>query len=139
MAGANFAYTVPSDDDGILYAREVEGMDLYGTDLVVLSACETALGDIRTGEGVYGLRRAFVLAGARNLIMSLWPVDDEVTRDLMEHFYRGYRSGTSVAESLRNAELETIASLRAKNEAKTDPPVAMVNLWAPFIVQQVGQ
>lgn len=139
LAGANFAYTVPSDDDGILYAREVEGMDLYGTDLVVLSACETALGDIRTGEGVYGLRRAFVLAGARNLIMSLWPVDDEVTRDLMEHFYRGYRSGTSVAESLRNAELETIASLRAKNEAKTDPPVAMVNLWAPFIVQQVGQ
>jgi CHAT domain-containing protein len=135
LAGANNGY-LEDCGDGILCAFEVEGMDLYGTDLVVLSACETALGDVEIGEGVYGLRRAFVLAGARNLVMSLWPVDDEVTRDLMGRFYRNYRSGVSAADAMRKAELETISSLR---EAGKEGGVAMVTLWAPFIVQQTGQ
>jgi CHAT domain-containing protein/tetratricopeptide (TPR) repeat protein len=136
LAGANRGY-VDSCDEGILCAGEVEEMDLFGTELVVLSACETALGDIRVGEGVYGLRRAFVLAGARNLIMSLWPVDDAVTRDLMTRFYGAYREGTSPAIALHRAQIETIASLR-KPGGSTEG-VALVSLWAPFIAQQTGE
>jgi len=136
LAGANNAY-IDTCDEGILCAKEVEDMDLYGTDLVVLSACETALGEIKIGEGVYGLRRAFVLAGARNLVMSLWPVDDEVTRDLMERFYRDYRAGDSPVDALRKAQIETIISLRTSS--KESKGVAMANLWAPFIVQQTGE
>jgi CHAT domain-containing protein/Tfp pilus assembly protein PilF len=140
LAGANYAYTMANDDDGLLWAKEVGEMDLYGTDLVVLSACQTALGEVEVGEGVYGLRRAFVLAGARNLVMSLWEVDDDVTRDLMERFYRAYRGGVRPAEALRRAQIETIASLREKSKAGADgQPVAMVNLWAPFIMQQTGE
>lgn len=135
LAGANNEY-LEDCGDGILCAVEVEGMDLYGTDLVVLSACETALGEVKVGEGVYGLRRAFVLAGAKNLVMSLWPVDDEVTRDLMGRFYRNYRSGVSVADAMRKAEVETITALR---ESGKEGGVAMVTLWAPFVVQQTGE
>jgi len=139
LVGANYAY-IDSCDEGIMCASEVEDLDLYGTDLVVLSACETALGEVKIGEGVYGLRRAFVLAGARDLVMSLWPVDDEVTRDLMQRFYRAYQRGESAVAALRQAQIETIASLRATSKAGKDgQPIAMVNLWAPFIVQQTGE
>lgn len=132
LAGANHANLVAQGDDGILTALEVSGMNLYGTDLVVLSACETALGKVESGEGVYGLRRAFVLAGARNLVMSLWPVDDETTRDLMVRFYRAYARGTRVAQALHQAQLETIANLRERYQQ------APVNLWAAFVAQQTG-
>jgi CHAT domain-containing protein/Tfp pilus assembly protein PilF len=140
LAGANHALEITDGDDGLLTAAEVmDSMDLYGTDLVVLSACETALGDIQTGEGVFGLRRAFVLAGTRDLIMSLWSVSDQITRTLMEHFYESYERGEPVADALRTAQVQTIAFLREKTSAgRQGEAFAPVNLWAPFIVQQTG-
>lgn len=138
LAGANHAQEVTAGDDGLLTALEVSSMNLYGTDLVVLSACETAAGDVKVGEGVYGLRRAFVLAGAKNLVMSLWPVGDQTTRTQMEEFYRAYGKGERPAEALRQAQLQTIANLRELT-ASFGKPMAPVRLWAPFILQQTGE
>ena len=92
-------------EDGILTAEDVTGLDLTGTEMVVLSACETGLGEVRTGEGVFGLRRAFVLAGARTIVMSLWKVPDQQTQELMEDFYRRVLGGQPRAAALRAAQL----------------------------------
>jgi CHAT domain-containing protein len=92
----------PEAEDGILTAEDVSGMDLLNTELVVLSACETGLGDMLVGEGVFGLRRAFVMAGAKTLVMSLWSIPDLATAILMERFY----------ENLLNRELPRDESLR---------------------------
>src|SRR5690606_38545027 len=91
LAGANRRES--SGEDGILSALEVAGLDLWGTQMVVLSACETGLGQVQTGEGVYGLRRALVIAGAESQVMSLWSVSDEATRDLMLDFYKQLERG----------------------------------------------
>jgi len=109
LAGANTWLgegSPPADaEDGILTAEDVTGLDLLATELVVLSACETGLGEVRRGEGVFGLRRAFALAGARTLVMSLWKVPDRQTQELMEDMYGRLRSGTPRAEALREAQL----------------------------------
>jgi CHAT domain-containing protein len=139
LAGANHAGAVSHGNDGLLTALEVTSMNLYGTDLVVLSACQTAVGEVRTGEGVFGLRRAFVLAGAKNLVMSLWRVNDERTAAQMEQFYKAFGRGLSSPQALREAQLETIGSLREQTQGEHGEPLAPVKLWAPFIVQQTGK
>ena len=109
FAGANQTFkgeSQPSDgqDDGVLNALEIAQTDLRGLDLVVLSACQTALGDVVQGEGVFGLQRGFKKAGAQSIMMSLWDVDDEVTQQLMTEFYRGWTSGMTKTVALRNAQ-----------------------------------
>jgi CHAT domain-containing protein len=74
--------------------------------LVTLSACDTGVGEVRNGEGVYGLRRAFVLAGANTLVMSLWTVSDYITRDMMIAYYKGLRGGLGRGDALRRAKLD---------------------------------
>jgi CHAT domain-containing protein len=113
----------PEAEDGLLTAEDVSGLDLLATELVVLSACETGLGEVRTGEGVFGLQRAFVLAGAKTLVMSLWSVPDQETRQLMEDFYQRILSGQPRADALRQAQL----ALRQKHP---DP-----FYWGAFICQ----
>jgi CHAT domain-containing protein/Tfp pilus assembly protein PilF len=106
LAGAN--QRTGRDDDGILTALEATGLNLWGTQLVVLSACDTGVGVVRTGEGVYGLRRALVLAGSETQVMSLWPVRDYATQRLMKAFYAGLKQGQGRGEALRNVKLMTM-------------------------------
>jgi CHAT domain-containing protein/Tfp pilus assembly protein PilF len=111
------------DDDGLLTALEVAGLDLWGTKLVVLSACDTGVGVVRTREGVYGLRRALVLAGSETQVMSLWPVKDYATQKLMKAFYATLKQGQGRGEALRNVKLTTM------RQRGTEHPF----YWAAFI------
>jgi len=102
---AQFLGEIDTDNDGVLTAIEVLGLNLYGTRLVVLSACETGLGEIHVGEGVYGLRRAFQEAGARTIINSLWEVSDQGTQRLMTALYKNILKGMPVRKAFRKAQL----------------------------------
>lgn len=109
-ANAPFLGDIDTRNDGILTALEALRLNLSGTELVVLSACETGVGEIHAGEGVYGLRRAFQEAGVRSVISSLWPVSDLGTRYLMVRFYRELLSGRTAKQALRTAQLAMLAS-----------------------------
>ncbi|MFL6211391.1 MAG: CHAT domain-containing tetratricopeptide repeat protein [Pyrinomonadaceae bacterium] len=109
LAGANRRQS-GAGEDGVLTALEAVGLNLWGTRLVVLSACETGLGDVQSGEGVYGLRRALVLAGSEAQVMSLWQVSDAATRDLMVAYYRRLQGGEGRTEALRQVQLAMIKS-----------------------------
>jgi CHAT domain-containing protein/Tfp pilus assembly protein PilF len=107
LAGANLHR---EGDDGVMTALEASAIDLRGTQLVVLSACETGVGQVENGEGVYGLRRALVLAGAESEVMSLWRVDDAATRDLMIAYYGALKNGSGRTAALRDAQLAMSAT-----------------------------
>jgi CHAT domain-containing protein/Tfp pilus assembly protein PilF len=109
LAGANHRQSGAAED-GILTASEVAALDLWGTRLVVLSACDTGLGEVKNGQGVYGLRRALVLAGAQSQVMSLWEVADRPTRELMVNYYKGLQLGQGRSEALRNVQLRMLRS-----------------------------
>jgi len=135
LAGANLTLAGKvnlGEEDGILTAEEVAGLDLAGTKLVVLSACETGLGEAKGGEGVLGLRRAFVRAGAENLVMALWQVADEATCKLMVTMYAKYVDGQPVWKALLTAQREALA---AERTAGREPNPY---LWAAFVSSGVG-
>jgi CHAT domain-containing protein len=112
-------------EDGILTAYEVSAMDLEGTELVVLSACETGVGEIAAGEGVYGLRRAFQMAGARTVVSALWPVGDQATAEMMGSLYE--RQDETLPDAMRRIQLEKLDRLR--NSGEIDHPFT----WGAFI------
>jgi CHAT domain-containing protein len=115
-------------DDGILTAEEVAGLDLSGVELVVLSACDTGVGEIAAGEGVFGLRRAFQIAGARSVIMSLWSVDDLSTRAWMRALYEGrFDRDLPTADAVHEASLALLRDRRSKG-LSTHP-----FYWAAFV------
>lgn len=109
-------------DDGIVTAYEVTNLDLSGSSLVVLSACETGLGNIEIGEGVYGLQRSFLQAGAQNVLISLWKVDDNITKQFMVKFYDHLLQSNHIHEALSKTQQE----IRAKHQ---DP-----SAWGSFIL-----
>ena len=135
FSGANNALqgvALPEDvEDGILTAKEIAGLDLRGLDLVVLSACQTGLGEI-TGDGVFGLQRGFKKAGANSMLMSLWKVDDKATQMLMTKFYEEFLGGKSKHEALRSAQ-KYLREYQPK-ESKNDRPYADPKYWAAFIL-----
>ena len=130
MSGANHILEdeeLPDNvEDGILTAKEIADIDLRGLNLVVLSACQTGLGDISQGEGVFGLQRGFKKAGANSILMSLWEVNDEATQILMTQFYKNLVSGQSKRQSLHFAQ----KYLREYNNGRFNEP----KYWAAFIL-----
>jgi CHAT domain-containing protein/tetratricopeptide (TPR) repeat protein len=121
FAGANKLSS--GEDDGLLTALEASGLDLHGTKLVVLSACETGIGKVTNGDGVYGLRRALVIAGAESLVMSMWQVDDFATKELMAGFYKKLAAGTPRSTALRETQLQLLSN----------PKYAHPFFWAAFL------
>lgn len=125
FSGANYAWMgkIPLDgtEDGICTAYEISQMNLSNTQLVVLSACETALGDIQGSEGVFGLQRGFKMAGVKNMIVSLWQVPDKETAELMTLFYTHWLNKKNIGESFYQAQTEM---------RKKYPPF----YWAAFVL-----
>ena len=127
MSGGNVAWSGKELPDGVLggvlTADNIACLDLSETDMVVLSACQSALGDVN-GEGVYGLQRGFKLAGVQSLLMTLWPVDDLATQVLMVEFYKNFLNGETKVKSL----------LKAQQYVKSQPGWEDPQFWAAFIL-----
>jgi CHAT domain-containing protein len=120
LAGAN---EHQEKDNGIMTALEVTGLNLWGTKLVALSACNTGVGEVKNGDGVHGLRRALVLAGSETQVMSLWSVLDRTARDLMVAYYRRLKEGEGRGEALRQVQLEMLRDVKRRHPY----------YWASFI------
>ena len=152
LAGANNPPPIPEDpskldqmpDDGFLTADEIAVLPLSDAQLVVLSACESGLGETAGGEGLLGIQRAFQVAGARTTIASIWKVPDDATRTIMEHFYRNFlEKKMSIAESLRAAQIEALhhpdAFRQASNPDDEGPATQLPpQYWAAFSVSGAG-
>jgi CHAT domain-containing protein len=109
LAGANDVWVATEkdeSDDGVLTAQEVTQIDMRKSDLVVLSACETGLGDIKGSEGVYGLQRALKMAGVKNIIMSLWEIPDRETVEFMDYFYTCLLETRDIREAFYKSQKE---------------------------------
>jgi tetratricopeptide (TPR) repeat protein len=119
----------PGLDNGVLTALEAGNLNLTGTQLVVLSACDTGQGDVKNGEGVFGLRRALEEAGAQSVLMSLWSVPDKETLELMQRFYSKWLNGTEVHQALKEAQLEMREEVKQSHEGKDLP-----YYWAAFVL-----
>lgn len=108
LAGGQHAFNggliPPGTEDGVLSALEVSQLNLFNTKLVVLSACQTGLGDVKGNEGVYGLKRAFKMAGVEYLLISLWEVPDEQTKELMTNFYKNRLTGIDIRVAFKKAQ-----------------------------------
>ena len=122
-----------AERDGLLTADEARSLDLDGTQLVVLSACETGRGGLSAGQGVYGLRRAFLVAGAETLVTSLWRVSDDATGELMTLYYQKLLDPKKPGDRL-GAMIEAMQELRGKSELHGKPGRSHPYYWAPFLV-----
>ena len=117
LAGANHATQITNAlaEDGVLTGLEASLLNLQGTELVILSACDSGSGDVKIGEGVMSLRRAFRIAGAETVLASHWPVSDKATSRLMTEFMRRWRGGEPRAQAWRSAQLELLRSKEYAN------------------------
>ncbi|HRF17628.1 MAG TPA: CHAT domain-containing protein, partial [Chitinophagaceae bacterium] len=108
LSGGNYAWSgkapIEGVEDGIATAYEISQLNLSNTELVVLSACETALGDVKGSEGVFGLQRAFKMAGVKKMIVSLWQVPDKETAELMTSFYNYWLKGKTIEQAFAQAQ-----------------------------------
>jgi CHAT domain-containing protein len=141
LAGAQNTFTMWSSGqapepsgDGVLTAEEVAALDLSGTLLVTLSACESGLGEAQAGEGVFGLRRSFMMAGAKNLLITLWPVDDNTTAKLMVDFYNEFFTSMNPSLSLAKIQTDWLLNLRQKNGT-----IDAVRKAGPFVMATTGR
>jgi CHAT domain-containing protein len=125
LAGAN------CHRDGLLTSLEISGLDLRGTEVVALSACETGLGDVSSWEGVYGFRRAFFLAGVESLLVSLFPAPDKETRRLMEAYYERLLAGKGRSQALREAQLSML-SIGEAGHPMNWAAFIMIGDWSPI-------
>ena len=155
LAGANLwlsGQNLPTEyGKGFLFAYDIANLDLWANEITVLSACETGIGDVKQGEGVFGMRRAFAVAGCKTLVMSLWSVPDKVTALLMSRFFDNLRKGVSRYDALKDAQNyictltiddlpdnklgEDIVATYHQNFANNPTPFAHPFYWGAWVLQ----